>query len=267
MKDILEEIIAHKRVEVAEARKTTPLARVRTHVEQKILTEGLKLRSMHDKLQASTTGIIAEFKRKSPSKGWIHADAQPLDVVPLYDQNGASATSILADEHYFGGSKQFIATVRPTVNIPILFKEFVVDEYQLYEAKLVGADAVLLIAAALTVQECTTLVAKAHELGLEVLLEIHDTKELQHVSPDVDMLGVNNRHLGTFVTDVQWSFDIADKLSKDFLLVSESGISNPKTVKELRNVGYRGFLIGECFMKEQNPGEALKTFIQNIEQC
>ena len=157
--------------------------------------------------------------------------------------------------------------VRPMVSLPILYKEFIVDEYQLYEAKLAGADTVLLIAATLSAPMVKKLVETAHQLGLEILFEVHSVSELNKVVPETDMLGVNNRHLGTFVTDVQWSFDIADKLSKDFLLVSESGISNQQTVKELRNVGYRGFLIGECFMKEQNLGEALKTFIQNIEQC
>ena len=244
MADILEEIVDNKRIEVDAAKQKLPFYELAKRVEQFLAENPLKPRSMRDTLMASKSGIIAEFKRKSPSKGWIHADAVPTDVVPLYERNGASAASI-----------------------PILYKEFIVDEYQLYEAKLAGADTVLLIAATLSAPMVKKLVETAHQLGLEILFEVHSVSELNKVVPETDMLGVNNRHLGTFVTDVKWSFDIADKLSKDFLLVSESGISNPQTVKELRNVGYRGFLIGECFMKEQNPGEALKTFIQKIEQC
>ena len=267
MADILEEIVANKRLEVDEAKQKLPFYELAKRVEEYLAENPLKPRSMHDSLSASSSGIIAEFKRKSPSKGWIHADVQPMDVVPFYEKNGASAVSILVDEKYFGGSRQFIETVRPAISIPILYKEFIVDEYQLYEAKLAGADTVLLIAATLSAPMVKKLTETAHQLGLEILFEIHSVSELNQVVPEIDMLGVNNRHLGTFVTDVKWSFDIADKLSKDFLLVSESGISNPQTVSELRKCGYRGFLIGECFMKEQNPGEALKTFIQNIEQC
>ncbi|MBP5371382.1 MAG: indole-3-glycerol phosphate synthase TrpC [Bacteroidales bacterium] len=267
MADILEEIVDNKRIEVDAAKQKLPFYELAKRVEQFLAENLLKPRSMHDTLMASKSGIIAEFKRKSPSKGWIHADAVPTDVVPLYEKNGASAASILVDEKYFGGSKHFIEMVRPMVSLPILYKEFIVDEYQLYEAKLAGADTVLLIAATLSAPMVKKLVETAHQLGLEILFEVHSVSELNKVVPETDILGVNNRHLGTFVTDVQWSFDIADKLSKDFLLVSESGISNPQTVRELRKCGYRGFLIGECFMKEQNPGEALKTFIQNIEQC
>lgn len=265
MKDILEEIVANKRIEVAAAKEALPLEELRRLVEQKIEAEGLKQRSMRDSLRNSKSGIISEFKRKSPSKGWIHEDAKVTDVVPKYAANGASAISILTDYNYFGGQQDFIKEVRGKINTPILRKDFIIDEYQLLEAKMIGADAVLLIAADLSKSECNTLLGKAHELGLEVLLEIHDEKELDYVTPEVDMLGVNNRHLGTFHTDVQQSFDIAARLPKEFTLVSESGISKPETVKELRSAGFRGFLIGENFMKEQDPGEALKNFIQQVE--
>lgn len=265
MKDILEEIVANKRIEVAAAKEALSIDNLRRLVEKKIEAEGLKQRSMRDSLRNSKSGIISEFKRKSPSKGWIHEDAKVTDVVPKYAANGASAISILTDYNYFGGQQDFIKAVRGQINTPILRKDFIIDEYQLFEAKMIGADAVLLIAADLTKSECKTLLGKAHELGLEVLLEIHDEKELEYVTPEVDMLGVNNRHLGTFHTDVQQSFDIAARLPKEFILVSESGISKPETVKELRSAGFRGFLIGENFMKEQDPGEALKNFIQQVE--
>lgn len=265
MKDILEEIVANKRVELSASKGLLRLDDLRQLVEKKIEAEGLKQRSMRDALRNSPSGIISEFKRKSPSKGWIHEDATVTDVVPKYAANGASAISILTDTKYFGGNQNFIREVRPMIETPILRKDFIVDEYQLYEAKLIGADAVLLIAADLTKTKCKSLLAKAHELGLEVLLEIHDEEELAYVTPEVDMLGVNNRHLGTFHTDVQQSYKIASLLPKEFTLVSESGISNAETVKELREAGFRGFLIGETFMKESDPGAALKSFIQQVE--
>lgn len=283
MKDILEEIVANKRVEVYVANQEMPLEVLRDLTEKKIAQDGeLKLRSMRQSLERSMSGIIAEFKRKSPSKGWIHADAEPLDVVPKYAAGGASAISILTDKKYFGGDIEYIRNVRnylagkPEQRVPILRKEFIIDEYQLYEARLVGADAVLLIAADLEIGKVYELTNKAHELGLEVLLEIHSPEELEYVKavPQVDMLGVNNRSLGTFHTDVQHSFEIAEEMKKVLqelgtqrlpLMVAESGISKPETVKALRTAGFRGFLIGECFMKEDDPGKALKEFIEAVE--
>ena len=275
MKDILEEIVANKREELAVAISDLPLDTLKQFTEQKIRRDGaLKLRSMKQSLAQSQSGIIAEFKRKSPSKGWIHADVEPEDVVPKYAEGGASASSILTDEKYFGGKLEFIQRVRDMVpNLPLLRKEFIVDEYQLYEARLAGADAVLLIAADLYPAQYGELLKTAHTLGLEVLLEVHDPAELEYLKSGIpDMLGVNNRSLGTFYTDVQHSFDIASEMKKAVrhlglseeeapLLVSESGIGNPSVVKELRKVGFRGFLIGECFMKEADPGAALKEFI------
>lgn len=264
MKDILEDIIANKWKEVDASKGLLPFENLRKLVEKKMELSEFAKHSMRNSLLNSQSGIISEFKRKSPSKGWIHENAKVTEVVPQYAQNGASAISILTDFTFFGGNQNFIREVRPLIETPILRKDFIIDEYQLYEAKLIGADAVLLIAADLTKVQCHELLQRAHELELEVLLEIHDEKELDYLTPEVDMLGVNNRHLGTFHTDVQQSYDIAKLLPKEFTLVSESGISNPSTVKELRNAGFRGFLIGETFMKEEDPGAALKTFIQQI---
>lgn len=273
MKDVLEEIVANKRVELAIAQNEMSLDYLKELTEKKIAQDGsLKLRSMKQSLATSASGIIAEFKRKSPSKGWIHADAEVTDVVPKYAEGGASAASILTDKKYFGGELEFIRQVRDKVpQLPILRKEFVIDPYQLYEARLVGADAVLLIAADLYLQQYADLLATAHSLGLEVLLEVHDPAELSYLEAAIpDMLGVNNRSLGTFHTDVQHSFDIAKEMqqavahlaeSERPLLVSESGISNPAIVSELRKAGFRGFLIGECFMKESDPGQALAKFV------
>lgn len=255
MADILEEIIADKRADLAATRK--------------------KSRSMKRSLAESSSGIIAEFKRKSPSKGWIHADAKAEIVVPQYAEGGASAVSILTNEKYFGGSPAFIQAVRASVpDLPILRKEFIIDEYQVYEAKAIGADAILLIAAALTPDQYSVLLRTAHSLGLEVLLEVHAPEELSYLDAGIpDMLGVNNRSLGTFHTDVNHSFEIARQMQAAVahlsdaerpVIVSESGISSPDIVRQLRSVGFRGFLIGECFMKEKEPGEALRQFISKL---
>ena len=220
---------------------------------------------MRQSLASSATGIIAEFKRKSPSKGWLHPGARVQDVLPFYAEGGASACSILTDGDFFGGSLSDLQQARRLVNIPLLRKDFIVDPYQLYQARVMGADAVLLIAACLSKEECAQLAATAHSLQLEVLLEVHSAEELDHVNADIDMLGVNNRHLGTFDTDVKHSFTLIDQL-KGYapLLVSESGISQAETVKQLRAAGFRGFLIGETFMKTAQPGETLRNFIEAL---
>ena len=259
MKDILSEIIAHKRKEVE-------LQKQAISIEQ--LSEGiddlLPARSMKQAIASSPTGIIAEFKRRSPSKGWIKENARPEEIVPAYAASGASAVSILTDEMFFGGTLRDIHTTRPLVNLPILRKDFVIDEYQLYQARIVGADAVLLIAAALERTQCRALADKAHELGLEVLLEIHSAEELPYIYKGIDMVGINNRNLGSFHTDVANSFRLAEQLPQDTVLVSESGISQPATVSRLHDAGFRGFLIGETFMRTEKPGETLKEFISQI---
>ena len=245
MQDILHDIIVTKREELALLKAKKP--------------------SLREALLQSETGIIAEFKRKSPSKGWIKEDGRP-DIIPLsYQQNGAAAISILTDEHYFGGSDDFIRTARQSgVTIPVLYKNFVIDEAQLYAAALCGASAVLLIAACLSKHDCEKLLHSAHKLGLEVLLEMHDERELEYAELQPDLCGINNRHLGSFVTDVENSFRLAELLPKDAVKVSESGISNPDTVKALRQAGFRGFLIGENFMKTPDPGLSLHHFINQL---
>lgn len=260
MKDILEEIIAHKQLEI--------------DLQKKVISEELLINncnepmprvSMRASLAASPYGIIAEFKRRSPSKGWIKEEGQAALIPPAYEAAGASALSILTDEKFFGGNLKDIRDARPRVQLPILRKDFIIDEYQLYQARIVGADAVLLIAAALTREQCKALAAKAHELELEVLLEIHSEQELEYVHENIDMVGVNNRNLGTFHTDVENSFRLAEKLPAEMLLVSESGISHPQTVKQLRAAGFRGFLIGENFMKTPDPAAALQAFIKDLQ--
>lgn len=243
--DILEEIIITKQQELERMRQ--------------------KKVSMREALLASPTGIIAEFKRRSPSKGWIKEEGKACEIPLSYQQNGAAALSILTDKQYFGGHDRFIMEARQTgVTIPVLYKNFVIDEMQLYEALLCGASAVLLIAACLTKEKLRTLLTEAHELGLEVLLEMHDERELEYAELNPDLCGINNRHLGSFITNVETSYRLAEKLPREVVKVSESGISNPQTVRELREAGFRGFLIGETFMREPQPGLALKEFIAKI---
>ena len=245
MQDILQQIVATKHQELDRLCAKKP--------------------SLREALLQSDTGIIAEFKRRSPSKGWIKEEGR-ADVIPLsYQQNGAAALSILTDTQYFGGSDDFIRIARQSgVILPILYKNFVIDEAQLYAAALCGASAVLLIAACLSVQQCSALLKKAHALGLEVLLEMHAEHELEYADLGPDLCGINNRNLGSFVTDVENSFRLAELLPKDAVKVSESGISDPATVRALRSAGFRGFLIGENFMKTTDPGQALNEFISKL---
>ena len=243
--DILREIVAHKQLELERLCAKKP--------------------SLREALLQSPSGIIAEFKRRSPSKGWIKEDGR-ADIIPMsYQQNGAAALSILTDEHYFGGCDDFIRQARQSgVTLPILYKNFVINEAQLYAAALCGASAVLLIAACLSKLECKQLMDKAHALGMEVLLEMHSESELEYAELEPDVCGINNRNLGSFVTDVENSFRLAELLPKEAVKVSESGISNPETVKKLRSAGFRGFLIGENFMKTADPGQALNEFILQL---
>ena len=259
MKDVLDEIVAHKRVEVEVFKQQLSPSHIYKMVEGVM---DVVQPSMREALMNSSSGIIAEFKRKSPSKGWIKEDGKANEIPLSYQQNGASAISILTDEKYFGGNDRYIKEARESgVTIPILYKNFVIDEYQLFQARLCGASAVLLIAADLSLVECKSLMHIAHELGLEVLLEMHEERELDYAELEPDMYGINNRNLGTFITDVQNSFRLASRLPEQVCKVSESGISNPDTVKMLRMAGFRGFLIGENFMKEHNPGQSLNDFI------
>lgn len=247
MNDILDDIIANKRLELQRLRAKKP--------------------SLREALLGSSTGIIAEFKRRSPSKGWIKEEGRAGEIPLVYQEAGATAVSILTDQEFFGGDDHFITEARTAgVSLPILYKNFVIDDFQVYEAALCGASALLLIAACLSIEECERLTQLAHSIGLEVLLEIHSTSELVYTELDVDCIGVNNRNLGTFHTDIQNSFQLASLLPEGRVLVSESGISNPAVIRDLRAVGYRGFLIGEAFMRAENPGQALKAFIKAVGQ-
>jgi indole-3-glycerol phosphate synthase len=257
--NILDKIIASKKLEVAARKLSAPIS-----VLENAPAFTRKCLSMKQFLQNSETGIIAEFKRKSPSLGWIHEDANVVDITAGYSAAGASGISILTDLEYFGGTPMDLMAARSFISCPVLRKDFVIDEYQLFEAKAMGADVILLIAAALSVEQTLELARKAKFLGLEVLLEVHNAQEIGHANEFVDMLGVNNRNLKTFEQSIQTSFDLVDLIPDSFVKVSESGISKVETVKELRKVGYRGFLMGENFMKEENPAKALQNFITNL---
>ena len=260
MKDILSEIIAHKRLEVALQKGQTSYRDLEKMVEEC----QLPIYSMKEALQNSTSGIIAEFKRRSPSKGWINQSADAGVITKDYETAGAAVLSVLTDEKYFGGTLNDLQTATQQVNIPTMRKEFIVDEYQILQARLSGASAILLIAAALSKEENLRLTRFAQQLGMDVLLELHDESEIEYVNSENNIVGINNRNLGTFVTDIQKSYKMIDLLPQEAVLVSESGISNPETVRELRDAGYRGFLIGENFMKDDNPGESLKEFIEKV---
>lgn len=259
MTNILDKIIANKRLEVEKQKNITSFAEL-----EKQIANVPKTLSFREALKNSKTGIIAEFKRRSPSRDWIFKDARVEDVIPLYSQNGASTISVLTDMDFFGGELADLELARSLTKTPLLRKDFVIDEYQLYQAKASGASAILLIASALTVTETKQLAQKAKELNLDVLLEIHNEQESGHINDKVDVVGVNNRNLGTFVTDIQISFDLADKIPDEFVKISESGISQPQTVIDLRQAGYRGFLMGENFMKTGDPGKALEDFIKQL---
>lgn len=236
--DILQEIVAHKRIEVKRFKQQLSEQEIHRRVEAIL---DFSVPSMSKALTASESGIIAEFKRRSPSKGWIKEEGKAEEIPLAYQEHGAAALSILTDEQYFGGKDDFIRIARHAgVHIPILYKNFIIDEYQLFQARLCGASAVLLIAADLSKEECQSLLSTAHGLGLEVLLEMHSEEELEYAEMEPDMCGINNRNLGTFITDVQNSFRLAELLPKDSVKVSESGISNPDTVKALRLAGFRG---------------------------
>lgn len=255
--NILDRIIETKKSEIAE--------RTAKRNFGDIYKEALSVRrpvlSFSDAIKNSGTGIIAEFKRRSPSKGDINAGVSLEKVVKGYAENGAAAISVLTDEQYFGGSPDDLKEAREIVNIPLLRKDFIIDPYQICEARIYGADAVLLIAAALEPEQIEGLASFAHGFGMEVLLEIHNRNELPKIIDAIDVVGVNNRNLGTFVTNTAVSIRLADMIPPGFVKISESGISSPEKAVELRNAGYQGFLMGEAFMKEADPAAALTGFI------
>jgi indole-3-glycerol phosphate synthase len=258
--NILDKIIADKRIEIAQKKKilTESIITQFDSFEEECASLKFSL------LEEDATGIIAEFKKKSPSKGWINKKANVLDVVTDYMCHGATGISILTDEIYFGGLNDDLMEARIIFDGPILRKDFIIDEYQITEAKAIGADVVLLIASCLTKQQVKKFAFKAHELGMEVLLEIHDESELGHISELVDLVGVNNRNLKTLEIDIQTSLRLAKEIPEDKIKISESGISSVDDILLLKQNGFKGFLIGENFMKEKDPGLAFEEFVNAL---
>ena len=255
---ILDRIIADKYIEVKLRKSMLPISQL----EKSVLFERETI-SLAKRLKNSNSGIIAEHKRKSPSKSIINISLNVLDVAKGYEEAGVCGMSVLTDGKYFGGSLDDLLTARANCNLPLLRKEFIVDEYQLLEAKSNGADVILLIAAVLSQKEIKYFSEFAKKLGLEVLLEVHNEEELQKsIMPSLDMLGVNNRNLKTFEVSLDNSKNLADKIPNDFVKVSESGINSVEAIKELQPYGYKGFLIGENFMKTDDAGKSAKDFIQ-----
>ena len=257
---ILDKIVSRKKEWVESQKQLVPLSAL-----QKAEMYQRSPLSLSSKISnGEGSGIIAEFKRKSPSKGNINIKAEVVEVTQCYQQNGASAVSILTDVDFFGGSDQDLIAARQQLSIPILRKDFIIDEYQIHEAKAMGADLILLIAACLTPAEVYSYSQLANELGLEVLLELHDDDELEHVCSTVQFVGINNRSLKTFDVDVQRSLRMASAIPSQYIKVAESGIDDPAQVRLFRENGYQAFLIGENFMKNTDPGSALGEFINQI---
>lgn len=259
--NILDQITKDKRIEVNLRKQLVPLSQL----EQSILFER-KTISLAKKLRDSNTGIIAEHKRRSPSKQVINHDLNVFDVAKGYENAGVCGMSVLTDGKYFGGSLDDLLTARASCNLPLLRKEFIIDEYQIIEAKAYGADVILLIAAILTTKEIKQFSELAKQLHLDVLLEVHNEEELhKSIMPSIDLLGVNNRNLKTFEVSLETSKKLSQLIPNDFIKVSESGISNIEAIKTLQPYGYQGFLIGENFMKTNNAGHSAAQFIKDLQ--
>lgn len=258
---ILDKIIETKKSEVSQRKKEVSEATLEQQPMFKRNCISMKSALLHK----SSSGIIAEFKQKSPSKGIINASVTVEEVTKGYVNAGAAALSVLTDTQYFGGSSEnLIRARRINPTIPILRKDFIIDEYQLTEAKAIGADVILLIAACLDRAQSEMLARKAKSLGLEVLLEVHNHKELELINANVDMVGVNNRNLNTFDVDVETSVRLAEYIPAGLVKISESGLSSPDTIRYLKNCGFKGFLIGETFMKTADPGDTCRQLIDML---
>jgi len=259
MKNILDEIVACKKEEVATRKVLVP----EKELVETLYFDRTCLSLKQNLLKEGATCIIAEFKRRSPSKGYINQFADAVKITADYTAYGASGLSVLTDHHFFGGSTEDLAIARNN-HIPILRKDFMIDAYQVTAAKAMGADVILLIAACLTKKEVKSLAGNAKQLGMEVLLELHEEEELDHICDAIDMVGINNRSLKSFKVDINRSLQLAEALPAGMVKIAESGIDDPATIRIFREAGYKGFLIGEHFMKEQDPGLAFERFVKKI---
>jgi len=259
--NILEKIIQHKRIEVAEAKKGISI----DELKEKSLFNRTCYSLRESVVDLNKNGIIAEYKRASPSKGTINAHSDVREIAKAYEQNHVSAISVLTDSEFFKGNLNDLIAVRETVQIPVLRKEFIVDPFQITEAKAYGADIILLIAACLSSDEIKEFSSYAKKIGLNVLLEVHNEEELKDNKFDtIDAIGVNNRNLIDFSVSLQHSLDLVNLIPVQYIKVSESGINDPETIKLLKNEGFQAFLIGENFMKTEDPAQAIQEFVRHI---
>lgn len=261
MSTILEEISRHKRLEVQKRKELFPYS----VLEKRTLYSSPVQSLTASLLKEGSTGIIAEFKRRSPSKGMLHEDADAAAITTAYTENGAAGLSVLTETAYFSGSDEDLLLARKNTGIPILRKDFMLDEFQLIEARSLGADVILLIAAILSPAELIELGRVAHSLGMQVLLEVHTRAELERsLNPYIDIVGINNRNLEDFSVSVQTSFDLGPLIPEEFLKISESAITETSVISDLKKAGFNGFLIGEAFMKQPDPGRAFRTFVHSL---
>lgn len=259
--NILDTIVAYKKKEIEQRKAHCDVSKL----EQSHFFSQPVFSLKQSLLDPSLTGIIAEFKRRSPSKGVINGNADVLQITRAYKEYGASGISVLTDSTFFGGSFDDFDKAREN-SIPLLEKDFIVDEYQIIEAKSKGADLILLIAACLTATETKKFASLARILGLEVLLELHSEEELDHICEGVELIGINNRNLKTFEVDIEQSLRMAEKIPSGKLKIAESGINKVENIQLFKKNGFSGFLIGENFMKEKDPGEAFRKFASQLKE-
>ncbi|MDN5290250.1 MAG: indole-3-glycerol phosphate synthase [Anaerophaga sp.] len=250
--NILDKIVAHKKEELKAIKQKVSVKELEYYRHFSIPVPSLK-QSLTDNPDFP---VIAEFKRRSPSKGDINADAKLKDVIPDYQKAGVAGISVLTDHHFFGGSSEDLSSARDLTSLPVIRKEFIIDPYQVYEARAIGASAILLIAAILEKEQARDLAALANYLGMEVLMELHDEQETEKINTYVDMVGINNRNLKTFEVNLEHAARLASSLPEDILPIAESGIHSTGDILFLKDAGFRGFLMGEYFMKHKNPGQA-----------
>ncbi len=261
MSTILDDIIAEKRKEIQKFKKLSSIDRF----EKEGFFWEIANRSLAKSLQLNTSnGIIAEFKRKSPSKGWFKTKELEVEPVVTAYNKSAAGISVLTDEDFFGGDLDDLIQTKVITDIPVLRKDFIIDKWQIAESKAFGADVILLIAACLTKEEVKTFAVYAKSIGLESILEVHNEEEIGHCCDEVTMVGVNNRNLKTFEVDINTSLQLIEKIPAGKPAITESGINNVASIVNLRNAGFKGFLIGENFMKEKHPGKAFETFVNNL---
>lgn len=258
--NILEQIIESKKIFLNQRKEAVSIKKLEASVFFNRNCESLVKRLG----KTDTSGIIAEFKRRSPSKGIINDKAIIENVVRAYESSGAAGISVLTDEEYFGGSNIDLEKARKTVGIPLLRKDFMIEEYQVVEAKAIGADVILLIASCLSPTDVKRLAGVAKNLGLEILLELHEEKELEHICNDTELIGINNRNLKTFDVDIERSLRMAEKIPAEKIMIAESGINSVENIRLFKENGFKGFLMGEYFMKEKDPGIAFAEFVTKL---